>query len=255
VALAVFDAHLHIIDPRFPLVPNQGYVPDPFTVDDYRAATARLDVTGGAVVAGSYQTGSDPSVLLQSQTVAVQRGLTLFGWLGDALERLGRGFVGVVELGGGVREEEVLALDAGGVRAVRFNLHRGGELDDALARRVHEIAGWHVEVYAGGRVLAELEDRLRALPRLVVDHLGMDAEALPVLRRLGCMVKATGFGRVDLDVEATLRALDPDRLMFGTDLPGTRAWRPFEPADLELVAEIAPQALADNARAWYRPRA
>jgi predicted TIM-barrel fold metal-dependent hydrolase len=255
VALAVFDAHLHIIDPRFPLVPNQGYVPDPFTVDDYRAATVRLDVTGGAVVAGSYQAGSDPSVLLQSQTVAVQRGLTLFGWLGDALERLGRGFVGVVELGGGVRDEDVLALDAGGVRAVRFNLHRGGELDDALARRVHEIAGWHVEVYAGGRVLAELEDRLRALPRLVVDHLGMDAEALPVLRRLGCMVKATGFGRVDLDVEATLRALDPDRLMFGTDLPGTRAWRPFEPADLELVAEIAPQALADNARAWYRPRA
>jgi predicted TIM-barrel fold metal-dependent hydrolase len=255
VALAVFDAHLHIIDPRFPLVPNQGYVPDPFTVDDYRAATVRLDVTGGAVVAGSYQTGSDPSVLLQSQTVAVQRGLAPSEWLGDALERLGRGFVGVVELGGGVRDEDVLALDAGGVRAVRFNLHRGGELDDALARRVHEIAGWHVEVYAGGRVLAELEDRLRALPRLVVDHLGMDAEALPVLRRLGCMVKATGFGRVDLDVEATLRALDPDRLMFGTDLPGTRARRPFEPADLELVAEIAPQALADNARAWYRPRA
>ena len=27
------------------------------------------------------------------------------------------------------------------------------------------------------------------------------------------------------------------------------------PADLELVAEIAPAALADNARAWYRPRA
>jgi predicted TIM-barrel fold metal-dependent hydrolase len=120
---------------------------------------------------------------------------------------------------------------------------------------VHEIAGWHVELYAGGRVLAGLEERLRALPRLVVDHLGMDAEALPVLRRLGCMVKATGFGRVDLDIDATLRALDPDRLMFGTDLPGTRAERRFEPADLERVAEIAPQALADNARAWYRPRA
>ena len=56
-------------------------------------------------------------------------------------------------------------------------------------------------------------------------------------------------------MEAALRALDPDRLMFGTDLPGTRARRPFEPADLELVAAIAPQALADNARAWYRPRA
>ena len=27
--LAVFDAHLHVIDPRFPLVANQGYVPTP----------------------------------------------------------------------------------------------------------------------------------------------------------------------------------------------------------------------------------
>jgi predicted TIM-barrel fold metal-dependent hydrolase len=257
VALAVFDSHLHIIDPRFPLAPNQGYIPDPFTVDDYRAATAGLNITGGAVVAGSFQPqgGSDPSVVEQPPTVAVQRGQTPLGWLGDALGRLGAGFVGVVELRGGATDEEVLALDAAGVRAVRFNLHRGGKLDEALARRVHELAGWHVEVYAGGRELAALEDRLRALPRLVVDHLGLDEEALPVLRRLDCMVKATGFGRVELDVEATLRALDPDRLMFGTDLPGTRARRPFERADLELVAEIAPQALADNARAWYRPRA
>jgi predicted TIM-barrel fold metal-dependent hydrolase len=151
-----------------------------------------------------------------------------------------------------VRDEDVIALDRAGVRGVRFNLRRGGSLDVDLALRVHDLVGWHVEVYAGGRVLAELEDRLRVLPRLVVDHLGLDAEALPVLQRLDCMVKATGFGRVDVDVEATLRSLDPDRLMFGTDLPGTRARRPFEPADLELVASIAPQALADNARAWYR---
>ncbi len=249
--LAVFDAHLHVIDPRFPLVENQGYIPPPFTADDYRTATAGLNVTGGAVVAGSFQLRG-PGPLTSPAGV---RGPGPLSWVFDALERFGPGFVGVIELDGGVSDEDVLALDAAGVRAVRFNLHRGGSLDESLARRVHESAGWHVEVYAGGRVLAALEDRLRALPRLVVDHLGLDEEALPVLRRLGCMVKATGFGRVDLDVEATLRALDPDRLMFGTDLPGTRARRPFEPADLDLVAEIAPQALADNARAWYRPRA
>ena len=33
----MFDAHLHIIDPRFPLVENDGYLPEPFTVDDYLA--------------------------------------------------------------------------------------------------------------------------------------------------------------------------------------------------------------------------
>ena len=97
---------------------------------------------------------------------------------------------------------------------------------------MHGLAGWHAEVYAGGADLAAHEDRLRALPRLSVDHLGLDREALPVLLRLvarGAMVKATGFGRVDLDVEATLRAIDPAALLFGTDLPGTRARRPFEP--------------------------
>jgi predicted TIM-barrel fold metal-dependent hydrolase len=231
--LAVFDAHLHIIDPRFPLVANQGYVPEPFTVDDYRALTEDLNVVGGAVVAGSFQSGTD--------------------WIVDALERLGPGFVGVAQLDPRTSDEEVLALDAAGVRAVRFNLHRGGSLDDDLAVRVHELAGWHAEVYADGRTLAALEDRLHALPRLSVDHLGLDREALPVLQRLGAHVKATGFGRVDLDVEATLRALDPAKLLFGTDLPGTRARRPFDPADLELVASIAPEAPAENARRLYCP--
>lgn len=234
--VAVFDAHLHIIDPRFPLVASRGYVPEPFTVEDYLARTAGLGITGGAVVSGSFQ-GFDQT------------------YLRDALVRLGPTFVGVTQLHPAVTDEEILRLDAAGVRAVRFNLHRGGSLDEALAMRVHELAGWHAEVYADGRTLAAHEGRLRTLPRLCVDHLGLDREALPVLQRLGANVKATGFGRVDLDVEVTLRALDPSKLLFGTDLPGTRARRPFEPADLELVADIAPAALADNARAWYRPRA
>ena len=248
--LAVFDAHLHIIDPRFPLTPNQGYVPEPFTVDDYRARTAGMNVIGGAVVAGSFQPkGPVPQ---HEGTGPQHEGTGPQQWLADALERLGPGFVGVVELDA-ASDDQIRELDAAGVRALRFNLRRGGRLDLALALRAHELAGWHAEVYADGATLAAHETRLRELPRLSADHLGLDAEALPVLQRLGCMVKATGFGRVHVDVEATLRALDPSRLLFGTDLPGTRARRPFEGQDLELVASIAPQALADNARALYRP--
>lgn len=63
--ITVFDAHLHIVDPRFPLVANQGFVPEPFTCDDYRRRTAGFNVIGGAVVAGSFQ-GDDQAWLLDA---------------------------------------------------------------------------------------------------------------------------------------------------------------------------------------------
>jgi hypothetical protein len=180
-------------------------------------------VVGGAVVSGSFQ-GFDQTYLL------------------DALQRLGPTFVGVTQLPSTVSDEEILALDGAGVRAVRFNLRRGGQLDVDLALRVHELAGWHAEVYATD--LPAHEERLRELPRLVVDHLGMNPDGLAAAIRLGAMVKATPRFKGDL------RAVEPDRVMFGSDLPGTRTDRVYEPADLDLP----PAALADNAIAWYRPR-
>lgn len=50
----VFDSHLHIIDPRFPLVENQGYLPRPFPLADYLTRARPLGVAGGAVVSGSF---------------------------------------------------------------------------------------------------------------------------------------------------------------------------------------------------------
>ena len=45
----IFDAHLHIIDPDFPLVPNRGYLPAPFTVPEYLSQATELGITAGAV--------------------------------------------------------------------------------------------------------------------------------------------------------------------------------------------------------------
>lgn len=244
----LFDSHLHIIDPRFPLTANQGFLPGPFTVADYRAAVAELTIRGGAIVSGSFQ-GFDQSYLL------------------DALARLGPGFVGVTQLAATVSDTELLALADAGVRAVRFNLRRGGSAGlehlEGLARRVDELVGWHVEVYVDGRHLPELESPLATVPRLSIDHLGLHRDGLPALLRLverGARVKATGFGRVDLDVAASLRAItavNPGALLFGTDLPSTRAPRPFAPTDLDLLFDAlgpddAQSALYDNAHAWYR---
>lgn len=75
----------------------------------------------------------------------------------------------------------------------------------------------------------------------------------------GIRVQATGFGRVRLDVATALRRIDavnPQALLFGTDLPGTRAPRPFHASDLDQITQVlgndALDRLADNGRAWYR---
>lgn len=233
----VFDAHLHIVDPRFPLVENNGYLPDPFTVDDYREANTRLTphgfaVRGGAVVSGSFQAFDQ-------------------GYLVDALTQLGPGFAGVTQLPVEVEDQEIDRLHAAGVRAVRFNVARGGSaaLDDLehLAQRVHDRAGWHAELYIDARTIDDdLARRIAALPAVSIDHLGMHEDGLPQLLRLveqGVKVKATGFGRIDMDPARTLAAIvdvDPTALMVGTDLPSTRARRPFRPEDLALIRDTLP---------------
>ena len=244
----LFDSHFHIIDPHFPLIPNQGYLPPVYTIADYQAATAHFDIIGGAVVSGSFQ-GFDQRYLVA------------------ALMELGPGFVGVIQLPATVSDEQILELDEVGVRAVRFNLFRGGsesiERLEEMARRVFDLAGWHVELYVNVRDLPDLSSRLLTLPRVSIDHLGLSREGLPHLLKLaeqGVYVKATGFGRGDLNVPETLRALyqaNPGSLIFGTDLPSTRAPRPFSETDVTLVldtlgAEAGQQVLFENAYTLYR---
>ncbi|QXE89311.1 amidohydrolase family protein [Geomonas subterranea] len=247
--IPVFDSHFHIIDRRFPLVENQGFLPDDFTCEDYLRRTANLHLAGGAIVSGSFQ-AMDQS------------------YLEDALATLGPCFVGVTQLPAGVSDEEVLRLNGVGVRAVRFNIKRGGsekvEHLERMARRVHELAGWHVELYVDSRELPALAPILSRLPAVSIDHLGLSGSGLPALLSLverGVRVKATGFGRVDFDVAGAVRDIcraNPDALMFGTDLPSTRAPRPYHDRDLRLILDtldldLARKVLCQNAIDFYRP--
>ena len=244
----IFDTHLHIIDPAHPLVENNGFMPEPFTVEDYQRRIDGLSIKGGAVVSGSFQAFDQ-------------------GYLIDALKALGPNYVGVTQIPGDTSDERILELHEAGVRAVRFNVARGGSanLDDLerLARRVHDLAGWHAEFYIDARSIDEdLSRRIASLPAASIDHLGMHEGGLANLLRLveqGVKVKATGFGRVELDPAATIRAIDetdPTALMVGTDLPSTRARRPFRDEDLALIADALPaDRLADvfwnNAASFY----
>ncbi|MEV6556469.1 amidohydrolase family protein [Nocardia sp. NPDC051756] len=242
----MFDAHLHIFDPRFPRFENEGYLPGPFTIADYRKRMSRFDVGGGAVVSGSFQ-GTDQT------------------YLRAALAELGEGWVGVTRLDLDATDDEILELDRIGVRGLRFNLKRAAADITGMtlqALRAHELVGWHVEVYIDGQMLASLQPVISKLPVFCIDHLGMSDEGLPYLLDLvdrGARVKATGFGRVALSVPDTLRrihAVNPEALMFGTDLPGTRAGRPFQDSDVDLICDVVGTdmfaVLEDNARAFYR---
>ncbi|WP_418300799.1 amidohydrolase family protein [Lysinibacillus fusiformis] len=245
--MRIFDAHFHIIDFDFPIIENQGYTPPGYVVGDYQKETALFNLEGGAIVSGSFQ-GFDQNYLLK------------------ALKQLGPAFCGVTQLPYTVTDDEILHLHKNGVRALRFNIQRGGSEDlsklDSFARRVYELAGWHSELYIDAKYLPDIASTIEALPAISIDHLGLSEEGLPHLLKLvekGVRVKATGFGRVELIVKKALQtiySIHPDALMFGTDMPSTRAKRPFEFADVELIQELFDEQAADkilyqNARKWY----
>jgi predicted TIM-barrel fold metal-dependent hydrolase len=247
----LFDSHCHIIDHRFPIVPNQGYTPPNFPLEDYLAQVKPLGVVAGAVVSGSFQ-ANDQTYLM------------------DILPKLGTGWVGVTQIPNDYPDAEIVKLNAIGIRAVRFNVFRGriDSIDEiaALSKRAHDVAGWHSEISADAAALKPHVDKLTKLPQFSIDHLGMTEEGLPVLLDLvaaGWKVKATGFGRVKMDVPKVLEAVakkSPDALVFGTDIPSTRAQRPFLASDIDLIEkvigpELAKKAFWDNPLALYRVKA
>nr|MBA5586865.1 amidohydrolase family protein [Anaerobacillus isosaccharinicus]QOY38685.1 amidohydrolase family protein [Anaerobacillus isosaccharinicus] len=245
--MKLFDSHLHIIDRGFPLIPNDGYVPDYYPCEDYLKSITNLNVIGGAIVSGSFQ-GFDQTYLM------------------NALKILGDSFVGVTQLPYNTPDDVIITLDKVGVRALRFNVNRGGSESisrlDYFARRVHELVNWHSELYIDSKNLAEITTTVEKLPAVSIDHLGLSKTGFSQLLSLvdkGVKVKATGFGRIDFDAGEAIRSIyaaNPDALMFGTDLPSTRAKRPFQYSDIELIFNTVDEIAAEkilfkNAVNWY----
>lgn len=249
----IIDSHLHIYDDEFPLIENQGHIPEPFYIDDYRNLTRGLPIEGGVIVSGSFQ-GFE------------QR------YLKAALENLGDNFVGVTQLPGSVSDEKIQQLNKHGICGVRVNLKRGVHRDIEgiveFGKRIWDLAGWHLEIYVDSRELDDMVPTLLKLPKLSVDHLGMAKSGLSQVRRLaegGVKIKASGFGRTEVNVAdaiTTLYKTNPDALMFGTDLPGTRSNRSFEPSDITTIvnalesadggADAVDKVFYQNAREFYK---
>ena len=122
----MFDAHFHIIDPDFPLIENNGYMPEPFTAALYLESIKKYNFSGGAIVSGSFQ-GFDQ------------------GYLFSALKQLGENYVGVVNLPHTASDAEIIKLYESRIRAVRFNVFRGGSENIVhlvdFARRAYALCG------------------------------------------------------------------------------------------------------------------
>ena len=245
--LPVFDCHLHIIERGYPLFENNGYIPDEYTVDNYLSRVSDYDIKGGVVVSGSFQ-GFDQTYLV------------------NALRKLGSRFVGVTQLPVTSTDDEILKLSEIGVRAVRFNLNRGGSagVNDlvTMATRIYDLAGWHVELYLGPKSLYGIKEVIPLLPKVCIDHLAISNSNLEILLPLireGLTIKATGFGRLDMDIPETLKRIheiSPDALMFGTDLPSTRAPRIYSDQDLITIVEAlgereSKKVMSQNALKFY----
>ncbi len=251
----IFDAHFHIIDPNYPLVSSNGFVPDFYTVTDYQKDLKENGLTsmGGAVVSGSFQ-GHDQ------------------GFLINALSQLGPSFVGVTQLPTDVSDSEIESLNGYGVRAIRFPMYRDLTTSLAairqLAQKVYSLFGWRAEFYVD---LANIDDQLEkllfSLPKVSIDHLGMgkiSSDALAKYAAAGIALRVSGFGRVAYkrdeipQVISNLYHENPHSLIFGTDFPGTRTKHRFSSTDISLIKQALDnnqtsidRVLYQNGAAWY----
>ena len=248
INLSLFDAHFHIIDDRFPIVENNGYLPDSFSCEHYLTRMQGIKLVGGAVISGSFQ-AFDHSYIF------------------DAIKQLGSKFVGVIQIDSNITDKEIIDLNEKGVRGIRFNFVRGiaPDIDDVvnLALRTYELASWHSELYIESKMLEGVYHKLIKLPAISIDHLGLTNKGFDVLLKLvsrNAKVKATGFGRVKFNVVDVLKKLyseNYDCLMFGTDLPSTRAPKPFNNSDFDLIINsfntlAIDKILFKNAIQFYR---
>jgi predicted TIM-barrel fold metal-dependent hydrolase len=248
------DSHCHVFGPadRFPYAPDRAYTPPDAPYEDLVRLHRVLGVERAVIVHASCH-GSDMRVTL------------------DAIARSGGAMRGVAVVDPGVTDADLAALDAGGIRGVRFNFvkHLGGMPDMAFFDRVLaqvEPLGWHVVLHLDAEDVVELAPRIaRIRVPFVIDHMGrvkakngLDQrpfrQLLDLMRNPLAWVKICGAERVSSagapfrDAVPFARALveaAPDRVLWGTDWPHPNIAGDM-PNDGDLVDLLA-EAVEDEA--------
>ena len=222
------DSHVHIYDPRFQMKwPNLPAVTDA-SVAEYRLLQKR--------------NGTSRAVIVQPAAYGTDNRVTL-----DAVAQLGIAATrGVAVVHPSVTDTELVAMDKGGIRGLRFSLHEprtavtSFDMIERLAHRVHRL-GWHVQLHLRAEQIVEMAGLIESLPGTVVfDHMarlpqpeGTRHAALRVVKKLidkgNAWVKLSGpyldtkIGPPRYaDIKPVARALveyAPERCVWGSDWP------------------------------------
>jgi len=267
------DAHCHVFGPgdRFPYAPERKYTPCDAGKDRLFALRDRLGFARNVIVQATCH-GADNRALVDALLTSQGRAR------------------GVATVAASVTDRELAALDAAGVRGVRFNFVRRlvdttpREVLLQIARRVAPL-GWHVVIYFEAAELPELYDFLASLPTtVVVDHMGRPDVTRPVdgpefelfvrlmrerpniWSKVSCPDRLSRSGAPDYaDVVPFARRLVetfPDRVLWGTDWPhpNLKSHMPDDGALVDFIPRIAPaahlqrQLLSDNPARLYWSR-
>jgi predicted TIM-barrel fold metal-dependent hydrolase len=266
------DTHVHVFAPGYRLSPARGYNPPDSTLADLKHLHATLGIDRVVFTQPSVY-GTDNSAIL------------------DAMAALNRETPGrarsVVALDMKVKEQELAALDAAGVRGVRLNTDNKGGMPIAmsdipeLAARIRAL-GWHLEFLFPGKDIVELMPVFTALevPMSIAHFAYQPASAgvkargfralLELVSKGNTWVKISGANRVsrgDLppydDVKPMAEALiqaAPGRIMWGTDWPHPNKYV-ANPNDGDLVDAFGDwvtdeamrrRIMVDNPARFYR---
>ena len=267
------DAHCHVFGPgaRFPYAAERRYTP--------------CDAPKTKLWGLRDYLGFDRNVIVQ----ATCHGADNRALVDALLTSQGRAR-GVATVAASVTDRELAALDAAGVRGVRFNFVRRlvdttpREVLLQIARRVAPL-GWHVVIYFEAAELPQLYDFFASLPTtVVVDHMGrpdvtrsVDGPEFELFVRLmrerpniwskvSCPDRLSRSGAPDYaDVVPFARRLVetfPDRVLWGTDWPhpNLKSHMPDDGALVDFIPRIAPaahlqrQLLSDNPARLYWSR-
>jgi 2-pyrone-4,6-dicarboxylate lactonase len=265
------DAHCHVFGPadEFPYAPERKYTP--------------CDAPKAKLFALRDFLGFGRNVIVQATCHGADNRALV-----DALKASNGRAKGVATVREDVSDAELQALDAAGVKGVRFNFVK--RLVDftpreTLTRIASRIAplGWHVVIYFEAADLEELEPFFTSLPTdVVVDHMGRPDVKLGVEHpqfqrflsfmrdnenvwsKVSCPERVSVQGPPYDDVVPFARTVVetfPDRVLWGTDWPHPNM-KSHMPDDGKLVdyvpriavtAELQRKLLVDNPVRLYWP--